>query len=324
MINASKIYELITNASNVVIMSHKTLDLDALGSSLGMFYVCSHLNRDTYILIDDTEFEEGVERALLELKKLDYKVNIKNFETLESILDKDTLLIIIDTNKKEILQNTRILDSVNRKILLDHHIKDPDSMNDFDYEYVNVDESSATEIAIKVINGLNVYIPDYIATIMLAGIFIDTDEFNLKATDKTFEAASLLKKFGANSIELQYLLKQDFDEYTERQKIIMHTEIINREMAIALGDINTIYERSELAKASDTILQFNNIEASFVIGKTEENEISISARSLGKINVQTIMEQLNGGGHETDAATQMHDITLIEAKKRLMNLISKK
>jgi c-di-AMP phosphodiesterase-like protein len=194
----------------------------------------------------------------------------------------------------------------------------------FDYEYVNVDESSATEIAIKVINGLNVYIPDYIATIMLAGIFIDTDEFNLKATDKTFEAASLLKKFGANSIELQYLLKQDFDEYTDRQKIIMHTEIINREMAIALGDINTIYERSELAKASDTILEFNNIEASFVIGKTEENEISISARSLGKINVQTIMEQLNGGGHETDAATQMHDITLIEAKKRLMNLISKK
>jgi c-di-AMP phosphodiesterase-like protein len=321
--NTSKIYELITRASNIVIMGHKSLDLDALGSSLGLYYVCSNLNRDTYILIDDEEFEDGVERALFELKALELRVNIKNSSDIKNIINKDTLLIIVDINKEELLQNSEIVKLINKRILLDHHVKESDSMDGFDYEYVNTEESSATEIVIKVINGLNTYIPEFIATIMLAGIYIDTNDFNLKATDKTFEAASLLKKFGADSIELQYLLKQDFDKYTERQKIVINTDVVNREIAVALGEEGVIYERYDLAKTADTILTFNNIEASFVIGRTKKNEVSISARSLGKINVQEIMEKLNGGGHVTDAATQIKNTTLEETKKRLLDLILK-
>lgn len=324
MINENKVYQLIAGASNIIIMAHKTLDLDALGSSLGMYYVCSHLNKDTYVFIDDTEFEEGVQRALYKIKDLNYKINIINSKKASDIIDKKTLLIVVDISRKELLQSPSIADSIKNKMILDHHVKKANFVDEYQYEYINVEESSATEIAMKIIDSFNVYIPSYIATIMLSGIVIDTDEFNLNTTEKTFEAAALLKRFGADSIELQYLLKQDFDEYTERQKIIMNTEIVNRNMAVAVGDEDTIYERSELAKTADTILTFNNIEASFVIGRTGKNEVNISARSLGKVNVEILMKELNGGGHETDAATQIKDVSLEEVKNMLIKLISKR
>lgn len=320
-INSNKIKEMIENSSNVIIVAHKNLDLDALGSCLGINYICSNLDKTSYILIEDLEFEQGVKRALNKIKELEYGVDIRNIENLRNIINKNSLLIIVDTNRKKLIQNTVVSELINTKILIDHHIKDKNLISDIDYEYVNPEESSTCEIIIDIINDLNLYIPKYISTVMLAGIVVDTNNFYLKTTDGTYDAASTLNKFGADMTELQYLLKQDFNEYIQRQLIIINTDFINNNIAVAMGDFDKIYEKQDLAKVADTILLFNEIEACFVIGNISDNEVGISARSLGNIDVQKIMQKLNGGGHKTDSATQLKDVNLEETKKLLLKLL---
>ena len=320
-INSKKIEELVSKSSNVIIVSHKHLDLDALGSCLGMHYICSGLNKNAYILVNDESHEDGVKRAFNKLEELKYKLNINNFNQVKKILNKDSLLVILDTNREQLLQSPDILKIKTKKILLDHHICGEDSIKKLDYEYINTEESSTAEIIIEIIDDLGIYIPSYAATVMLAGIFIDTNRFYLKTTKRTFKAGALLTKFGADMNELQYLLKQDFYEYTQRQKIVISTSFINKEMALAVGEDDKIYEKQNIAKAALTILQFKDIEASFVIAKTKENEISISARSLGEINVQQIMNRMGGGGHSTDAAAQLKGSTISEARELLLESI---
>jgi c-di-AMP phosphodiesterase-like protein len=249
-------------------------------------------------------------------------VDLLSSNDIKKVIDDETLLIIVDTNKKERIQNEELFNLIKNKIIIDHHIKDDNDKYKLSYEYINSDESSSSEIVIDLINDLNIYIPDYIASIMLAGVIIDTDNFYLKTGENTFEIAGTLKKFGADTTEIQYLLKQDYNEYIDRQKIIINTEFIDN-IGVALGSTMKIYENEELAKAADTILMFNNVEASFVIGYIDDDEIGISARSLGKIDVQKIMKRLDGGGHKTDAATQLKGIDLDQARDKLIISINK-
>lgn len=317
-INSFKVKEYIDSSSNVIITAHKDLDLDALGAVFGMFYICSNFGKRTNILLDDIENEDGVKRAIENIHKLDYNININNSKDLH--IDSETLLIIVDTNNGNRIQNPKIFNEVSKKIIIDHHITN-EKNDSILYEYINNEESSTCEIIIDLIIDLNIYVPEYIATVMLSGIIIDTNNFYLKTGENTFEAAAKLKAFGADINEIQHLLKQDFNKYIERQNIIMKTEFISG-YAIAMGNNSLIYENEELAKSADTILLFNNVEASFAIGKIGDKEVGISARSLGEIDVQQIMKKLNGGGHKTDAATQIRDVDLDTAKSMLISVLT--
>ncbi len=310
MVNSNKIKELITSAHNIVITSHKNVDLDAIGSILGIYYTAKNYSKDMYIVLNDEKYEPEVRRTLSTIKKEDHIITNTYQEIKKNINDK-TLLIIVDTNKKNRIQNVELL-NIKDKILIDHHIKTDSSVDDAIYEYVDNNESSTAEIVMDLINDLNVYIPSYIATIMLAGIYVDTNGFILKTNENTHLCASLLYKFGADNKEAEHLLKQNYNEYKRRQKLIMKTEFYD-DIAITTGR-NMIYDTAELAKSSDVLLTFNNVEASYTIARIDKDTIGISARSLGNKDVETVMKHFNGGGHKTDAATQINgrDVNIIK------------
>ncbi len=320
-LDAKKIEKLISEASNVIIMAHKNLDLDALGSSLGMYYLSKKIGKNTFLLIEEEKSEKGVSRSLLELNKRDLKVNVKKLKELKLIIDQNTLLIVLDVHIPNITQNSAIFKMVNKVIVIDHHIKDKDGINDAEYLYIADMQSSTSEVVVELLKELDIYIPSYIATIMLAGIVVDTNRFSIKTSYLTYDAASYLSQQGAETKELQYLLKENLERYIKRQEIISKIEIINNSFAVGIGKSEIIYYKEDIAKVSDTMLLLNNIEAAFTIAKIDDNTIGISARSLGNVDVQKIMEKLNGGGHKTDAATQINNISILDGKNKLLEII---
>lgn len=318
MIDVTKVKSLITKASKVIIMSHKNLDLDALGSSLGMYYLSLYFKKDVYLLIEKEKFEKGVSRSLKRLKVKGINVNIKSFNELKSIIDQRTLLIIVDVHIPHLTQNKKILAMVNNLMVIDHHVVDKDIISNINYEYINEATSSASEIVAHLIKKLKIPIPSYIATVMLAGIIVDTNSFSIKTSYITHKIASFLHFLINGSMELPYLLKEDLNRYLKRQSLINNLEIINQRIAIAASKNNDIYYKEDLAKVAGTILRFDEIECSFTIAKIEASRVGISARSLGNVNVQKVMECIGGGGHITDAATQLKNVSVKETKKRLL------
>jgi len=315
-IDVKKITNVIEKSSNVIITAHKNLDLDALGSMLAMYYISTSLNKKTFILLDDEKFEFGVNRALEKVS--DLNITIDKSKKILKTTDDNTLLIILDVNKDYLLQNNEILNKIKKVIIIDHHIKGNTSIKNYLYEYINTEESSTCEIILDIINKLNIYIPSHIATVMLAGIAIDTNNFYLKTTINTYEALAKLKTFNADSSELQYLLKQDFSKYKEIQKIVINTKFYN-DIGISFG--RKIYDKEDIAKSADSILLFQGVEASFVIGRVSKDEIGISARSLGNLDVQKVMVELGGGGHKTDAATQIKSSNIKEVYNKLLEIL---
>lgn len=155
---------------------------------------------------------------------------------------------------------------------------------------------------------------------MLAGIEVDTNEFNIKTSPETFKTAAYLLELGANNIDKQNLLKENKENYCKRQDFIKKSYMINKNMALCVMDKN-IYERYQLALISEDLLQFDDVEASFTIGFIDKNIIGISARSIGEIDVEAIMRSLGGGGHQTDAACTIESKKLEEVKQKLLQSI---
>ena len=320
-IDSIKIEDAIRESSNVIITAHKDLDLDALGSILGFYYVVSKCDKEASLLIDDIFNENGVVTALKELEKLEYNIPILDYSNTN--FNKNSLLVIIDTSNKDRIQNTKIFSDIKNKIVIDHHVMGDFNEKDYIYSYINVEESSSSEIIADILIDLNIYIPKYVASIMLSGIMVDTNRFYLKTTKNTFEAAGILKKMGASINDIQYLFKQDFNEYIKRQEIIKSSIFIKNNILLAIANKDNIYDNDELAKSADTMLTFNGVEAAFVIGYISNKEIGISARSLGKIDVQKIMKEFNGGGHKTEAAAQSKNKSIQEIKEELIRILGK-
>lgn len=316
MIDYLKIVDIIESSSEVFLTAHKNIDLDALGSILGMYYIVKSSGKNAYIIIDDEEVNTEVKRSLCSIKKAD-NIDAYKYLDIEDKICNNSLLIVTDTSKVNRLQNIKLND-IKNKIVIDHHIKTDDNIKNCTYEFIDITASSACEIVLELIKKLNIYIPTEIANIMLSGIYIDTNGFLLKTTEKTHFYTSFLYQFGVDNIEVQYLLKQNFDEFKKRQNITLATEFYDN-IAISISELK--YSNVELAKACDVLLTFNNVEASFVIAKLDDNLIGISARSLGNIDVAKVMNYFGGGGHKTDAACQIKDDNINEIKEKLLKYL---
>lgn len=314
MIDFIKLQELITNSEEVYITAHKNIDLDALGSILGLYYVCSSYDKGARIVIDDKETSPEIRRAINGMKK--QGINSYEYDDIKNKLNDRALLVILDTHQSRRLQNEKLL-RIDNKVVIDHHVETEDSIDTL-YKYINTKSSSTCEMVLELIKKLNIVIPSEIATIMLAGIYIDTNAFVLKTTKNTHLCVSSLYEFGADNIEVQYLLKQNYEEFRRRQKLTLNTEFY-KNYAISLSD--ETFFNTELAKASDVTLTFNNVEASFSIGKLNCDTIGISARSIGNIDVSKIMNYFNGGGHKTDAAAQIKGNDVIKVKNDLLEYL---
>lgn len=312
----AKINDIIDKASNIFITAHRYLDLDALGSTIGIYeYVKSRGKRAT-VIINDIRKEKGVNKVLNEIKD---KYVIKRSSKIKNKINENSLLIIVDTSKDYLLQDSNLLNLINNVIVIDHHDVSDNTIKK-GLVIIDQDTSSTCEMITEFLYQENVTLNKQISTILLAGIVLDTNNYTIKTTKETYRASYLLAEQGASPQYVQYLLKQDIKSYVERQKVITNVKQI-KNVAISTGKSTVKYRREDLAKIADALLQFDKIEASFVVGKLENNSIGISARSLGKINVGKILEKFNGGGDENEAGANIENRNLREIEKELYNII---
>ena len=269
-----------------------------------------------YVIIDDKNNELGVEKVLRELEgciKIIKSCDIERY--LYPKLEKN-LLIILDTNKPELVQNKDLLKRFNRKVVIDHHDISKTTIKDC-VSIIDNEVSSTCEMITELVEFYDVDLEPYYATVLLSGIVLDTNNFTLKTTAETFYSAYYLTSLGASAKKVQYLLKQDIMEYTERQKLLADIETINNRIAFTKATPYTIYRREDLAKVADTLLFFNNIEASFVIGKIGKDTVGISARSLGNYDISKILENLGGGGDTYNGAAKFEKTTISKVEQML-------
>ena len=211
---------------------------------------------------------------------------------------------------------------ITKKVVIDHHSPGKTTIKD---AFLIIDEevSSTCEMITNLIETYDIELESYYATILLSGIVLDTNNFTLKTTADTYYSAYFLASLGASAKKVQYLLKQDLEEYTERQKLLTRIEILDNKIAFTKATPYTIYRREDLAKIADTLLFFNNIEASFVIGKIGKDTVGISARSLGNFNISTILEKLGGGGDDYNGAVKFDKKNISEVEELLKKEIKK-
>ena len=308
----------IENASNVLLMGHKNVDIDAIGSCLGMYRVVKTLGKECNIVTEPTGNSLGkFWEELIELEE--YKDVILTEEEAIKRISKDTLLIIVDTHKAGYVEFPSILEGCKHKVLIDHHRKSPDFIEDTEVSFHEVYASSSAELVTEIVQ----YSKDDIdlslieAESLYGGIMVDTKDFTFKTGVRTFEAAAYLRKFGVDIIRVKKWFQADLESYNEISEIVRNAEIVEKNIAIAKtlrDDENT---GLICAKAADELLTISNITASFVMGKMGD-KVTISGRSVGDINVQIILEKLGGGGHITLAGAQLEGFTLEEAHDELV------
>jgi len=311
-------------SEHIFIMAHKDLDLDAIGSSIGMYMVLKKLKKNCYLIIDDKENELGVSKVLRELEGCLNIIESKEIPEKLSKIDAKNLLLILDTTKTDLVQSKKALDYFSRKIIMDHHEPGKTSIKDASLMLVDDKVSSTCEMICQLIETYKVELDPYYCTVILSGIILDTNNFTLNTSNDTFYAAYYLTTYGASVKKVQYLLKQDLKDYTERQKLLTGIKMVNNNIAITKGSPYTIYRREDLAEMADTLLFFNDVEASFVIGKIGKDTVGISGRSMGNMNILPILEKLGGGGEEYNGATKFEHLAISKVEEKLMQALGKK
>lgn len=271
-------------------------------------------------MLNKNEKNTSIVKAINSLKEKKITINFINREECRQYVKDDSLLIVLDTHKRNMVEAPFLLDEIKDVIVLDHHVKNGDYIDDIIFSYIRANMSSMNEFMVGYLKYLNKQISPVIATIMLAGIQIDTNSFNVKTSISTYEAAAILAALGADNIMKQELLQENKEIYLKRQELIQNSFKVHDMFEICILD-DGIYERKDLALISEELLKFEDVEASFTLGKTASNKVGVSARSLGRVNVEIVMSKLGGGGHMTDAAAQILTDEIATGKQLLLSAI---
>lgn len=306
----------INDASTIFLVSHKDLDLDALGSCLAMYQYIESLNKTVYFIFDDIKSEKAVSKVL---KDIDNNFKFITSAKAMGLKNGDSLLIILDTNKEYLLQTPGVDSEFNNKMVIDHHEEGEGTIKN-GLKIIDTDASSTCEMLTEFLNTNKFAIDGNLATILLSGIVLDTNNYVLKTDSNTFYCSYYLTTCGASPSKVQYLLKQDLSKYIKRQKMITNVRIINN-IAVTKGVIKEIYSREEIARTADSLLLFDGIEASFVIANIDKDTIGISARSMGKINVGQVLSMFDGGGDINLAAAKIKNSTINKVEKEMLKII---
>lgn len=318
---AHALLDLINESSAVLIMGHVNMDIDCLGAAVGIYSTVNSLNKQCNIVLD--EVNNSI-KIIMEKLKNEKDYNNAFISTIDAIdkLDEDTLLILVDVHSKGYVEDIRLVEKAKKTVIIDHHRKSSNFVEGTLLSYIEPYASSTSEMVTEMIQ----YMSDkpqlkvLEAEALLAGICVDTKNFYFKTGVRTFEAASFLRKLGADTIDVKKLFSDDLDTYLKRYEIIKSAEVIN---GIAISICPPKIENIVLAaQAADELLNITGIHSSFVFAKIED-DIHISGRSLGDINVQVILEALGGGGHMTMAGAKLKSNTIEEAVEKLKNAIDK-
>ncbi len=310
----------INNSSNVIVMGHRFSDLDSVGACIGMWSaVVKGLHKNAYILLNR---QQTLAKSLVSsFEKAGFESIFKTEDEALALLDEHSLLIIVDTHSPNFLESKAVYERCNRVVVIDHHRMMVNHIDNALVFYHEPYASSASEMTAELVQYLG---HDSLSRLeseaLLSGIMLDTKNFVLRTGVRTFEAAAYLKSNGADTVEVKRLFSNSIDTYKVKYKLVSEAEIFNYcAIASAEEDIQDI--RIASAQAADELLGIENVKASFVMYKTGKT-VNISARSLGDLNVQVIMEQLGGGGHQTMAACQLENTSIDEAREKLVSIIS--
>ncbi len=314
--------ELIQESDNVIIMGHSNGDMDSIGSAMGLYRLSKTLGKEAKILNEGVGI--GLERFIETAKKEEeYADSFITIEEAKDLVKPNTLLIVVDTNKKNYVEAPELLEQISRVVVIDHHRRSTDYIENAVLTFHEVYASSASELVTEIIeySQIEIALTNIEIEALYAGIMLDTKNFTFKTGVRTFEAAAYLRKCGVDIIKVKKWFQSDLETYQTISNIVSKSEIINDNIAISMYEKDDVNANIIAAKSADELLTIGGITASFVLGKTGD-KVYISGRSIGDINVQIILEKLGGGGHITLAGAQLENISLQDAKQELMNRIN--
>ena len=306
-VKAQAFQELIESKDKVLIMGHKNADMDCLGSSVGVYRMVSSLDKRAYIV------QNNVTSTILPLKErflnnADYPEDMFiDGETAKSLVDNNTMLVVVDCDRPSIIDEPALLSMVKTKVVFDHHRQSSETIQGAVLSYCEPYASSASELIAEMMQ----YIREGIkarpmeADCMYGGVVIDTREFTNQTGVRTFEVAAYLRRCGADITRVRKVFREDFDDYQAKADAISRADIYRNAYAISSVEKNGSESPTVLcAKAANELLNIRGIKASIVLTKVE-NTVFLSARSIDELNVQVLMEKLGGGGHRTVAGAQI-------------------
>ena len=319
---ADSLISLINASDRVLIMGHANMDMDAFGACLGMKAICTRLKKNARVVADLKNTEAKTRAAMItsfgkdELEKL-----VISSKEAESMIGGNTLLVVVDVHIPSMVMAPRLVDMAAKIVVIDHHRRAEEYIDSPVFNHIDPAASSACELISEFIrfSSINpkIELPSTYATIMLSGIFLDSGYFKSRNTGiRTFEAATILKEYGADNSLADDFLKDDYEEHKEVTDITTNLETPFYGVVIATANPDRLYDHATIAKAANTCLTYKGVHAAFVIGKISQREIRVSARSDGTINVSLLTEKLGGGGHFTSAAASFigTDVKTIKEK----------
>lgn len=318
--------ELMNQADQIFVVGHTSPDMDSMGACLGIRRIAEMNGQQCWIVLDQERLHSDIARLVYQFK--DYQsiedCIVTPAEAIDEATDK-SLLVMVDHSKVSLSMAPQLYQQLaNRTVIIDHHRRGEEFPENPLLVYIEPYASSTCELITemfeyqpregKALNKLE-------ATAMLTGIEVDTKNFTQNAGTRTFDAASYLRSAGADGLMIQYFMKENVDDFMERNHLIANTKFLNAKIALCVGNDDKIYDPVTAAQAADMLLQVEGVDASFVITRRSSDTIGISARSMGDYNVQVIMEKMGGGGHLANAATQIKDQSIDDVKEQLMVLI---
>ncbi len=319
--------EAIEASNNVLIMCHDLADCDALGSMIGVWALCKSSGKDTKMIFEPQCAGVTVQKIFELIRSQEDTSLLNGFVSkaaAKSLLKANTLLIMTDTQSPRLAMFPDLLEQANNVSVIDHHRANDNGYAETVSYYVETAASSAVELISEMFTFYNksIEITPLEASIMLAGIVVDTNNFTYRTRTRTFEAASTLNTMGADMIMVRKMLRDSMDEEKILAQALVGADVFEKRFAIVAEPEDYIFDdRTMLAKISDKLLTIEGIDTAFTIGKVDSDTVGISARSMENVNVQIIMEEMEGGGHFNAAATQIKGITVEEAKNRLLEII---
>lgn len=312
---------MVETSSKVFVMGHNNPDMDSFGSALGIYEGIKSIGKECYFVLNEVNkpIENIYNRTVEDLEGFRENV-VTEIKALE-LMDQGSLVIVTDNHRKNSTEAPSLIDKTEQIVIIDHHRRGNDYIRNATISYIEPYASSASELVTEILNyfdeSFKARVP--VAEALLAGLTVDTKNFVYQTGVRTFEAASILKRWGADSIIIKRMFKDDFEIVKYKSEVIADSTVVND--FIAIGHFNREMDGSTLiaSQAADDLLNIKGVKASFVLTRSND-KIHISGRSLGDISVQLILERIGGGGHLTSAATQL-DMSIEEAEIMLKKAI---
>ena len=318
---AQALEELMDEASNIIIMGHSNSDIDAMGSAMGLYRIAKSMDKEAYIV--NNTIGTSLENFIKDAKQIkEYQDNIIDKSEAIAKINPDTLLIVTDTDKKSYVEVPELLNETTQIVVIDHHRRGTDYIENAILTFHEVYASSACELVTELIEYSEraIKLETIEIEALYAGIMMDTKNFTFKTGVRTFEAAAYLRRCGVDIVRVKKWFQSDLKTYNKISYIVSNAEIVESNIAVSIYDKEDPDVNIVCAKAADELLMISNIIASFVIGK-KDDKVYISGRSMGDINVQVILEKFGGGGHITVAGAQIEGKQEEEIKQELINRI---